>query len=178
MHMQSPSSDARKAYAIGIGICTIVLLVFAIFAATLPTYAANGSFGLEDAAPAALKSQSTIPVIIGRIISAALSIVGIVFLFLMIFAGLRWMTARGNQTHAEAAKDTILRAVIGLIIVAGAYAITSFVISRITAATDTGSSSSSSSGTAVTTVPCDSSADCGGKACIEVEPEVKFCASN
>lgn len=136
METRSPSLDARKAYAIGLGICAVVLIAFAAFAAIEPTYAA--SFGLDAATPSDLKKVgSSLPVIIGRVISAALGLVGVVFLVLMLYAGARWMTARGNAEYAEKAKDTITRAIIGLIIIASAYAITGFVINRLTTAAET-----------------------------------------
>jgi hypothetical protein len=86
----------------------------------------------------------------------------------MLYAGLMWMTARGDATKAEKAKDTIMRAVIGIIIIASAYAITSFVISRVTDP-DAGPGSSSSSttpdfGTCVPGKTCTEAtvlADCG-----------------
>jgi len=162
METHSPSSDARRIYAIGIGICAVVLIGFALVAAVEPTYAA---FGLEDAAPAVLKSQSSVPKIIGNVVKAGLGLVGVVFLILMIYAGIRWMTARGNATFAENAKDTITRAVIGLIIVASAYAITSFVISKVAAGTESSGSSSSSS--CVQDKACEAAPDCGGGSCVD-----------
>ena len=41
------------------------------------------------------------------------------------------MTARGEEEKVEKAKDTITRAIIGLIIVVGAYAIWSFIFSNL-----------------------------------------------
>ena len=45
----------------------------------------------------------------------------------MIYGGFVWMTARGNTQAVDTAKDLIYSAVIGLIIVLAAYAITTFV---------------------------------------------------
>lgn len=64
---------------------------------------------------------------IGQIVGTILSFVGVVFLILIIYAGLQWMTSRGNQQEVEKSKDLIIAAVIGLIIVLGAYAITAFI---------------------------------------------------
>lgn len=69
--------------------------------------------------------------IIGAGISAALALIGVVFLVLMIYAGFKWMTARGEEEKVEKAKDTITRAIIGLIIVIGAYAIWAFIYSKL-----------------------------------------------
>lgn len=68
-------------------------------------------------------------VIAAVIIKAFLGLLGIIFLVLMIYGGYVWMMARGNEQEAERAKNIMQRAVIGLIIIIGAYAITAFVFS-------------------------------------------------
>jgi ABC-type nickel/cobalt efflux system permease component RcnA len=65
---------------------------------------------------------------IGNIIKIVLSFLGIIFLVLIIQAGYLWMTAQGDQAKVQKAKDIMERAVIGLIIVVGAYAISEYVI--------------------------------------------------
>lgn len=62
----------------------------------------------------------------GSLIGAVLSFVGVIFLILMIYAGILWMTAGGNQEQVSKAKNLITSSIIGLIIVFGAYAITSY----------------------------------------------------
>ncbi len=68
---------------------------------------------------------------IGSIIGVVLSFVGVIFLILMIYAGLVWMTAQGNQEQVNKAKDLMINAIIGLIIVLAAYAITAFIGTRL-----------------------------------------------
>jgi hypothetical protein len=63
---------------------------------------------------------------IGQIIGAVLAFVGVLFLLLIIYAGITWMTAAGNETTITKAKTLIINATIGLIIILAAYAITSF----------------------------------------------------
>lgn len=65
--------------------------------------------------------------IIGKVIGVVLSFVGVIFLILIIYAGFTWMLARGNEAEAKKAKDLMFDAVIGLIIILAAYAITAFV---------------------------------------------------
>lgn len=65
---------------------------------------------------------------IGSILTVIFSILGIVFMLLTIYAGIKWMTAQGNNSQIDAAKDTITRAIIGLVIVIVAYGITYFII--------------------------------------------------
>lgn len=65
--------------------------------------------------------------IAGIAVRAFLSLLGVIFLILIIYAGYNWMTAAGDEQKVTKAKDTLTRAVIGLIITLGAYAIWYFV---------------------------------------------------
>ncbi|MBI5732118.1 MAG: hypothetical protein HY982_02035 [Candidatus Magasanikbacteria bacterium] len=64
---------------------------------------------------------------VGDIIRIALILVGVIFLLLTVYGGYIWMLAREDESEAKKAKDIITRAVIGLVIVLAAYAITYFV---------------------------------------------------
>lgn len=66
--------------------------------------------------------------IVGQVIQAILSILGIIFLAFMVYAGITWMTAQGDEQKAMKAKKIIEEAIVGLILVIIAYAITYFVI--------------------------------------------------
>jgi len=68
---------------------------------------------------------------IGFWVKLALSVVGITFFILMIYAGMRWMLAQGEEESVKKARSTIIMAVIGLMIVVSAYAITQFVTTRV-----------------------------------------------
>ncbi|MFA5184543.1 MAG: hypothetical protein WC456_03380 [Patescibacteria group bacterium] len=67
----------------------------------------------------------------GQIIGLILSFVGVLFLGLMIYAGIKWMTANGNDQTVTEAKHMIINASIGIIIVFAAYAITAFLGSEV-----------------------------------------------
>ena len=70
-----------------------------------------------------------IGVIAANLIKAFLSILGIIFLILIVYGGYIWMMSRGNEQEVEKAKQIIQRAIIGLIIIVAAYVITVFVFS-------------------------------------------------
>ncbi len=72
---------------------------------------------------------------VGQIIGIALSLVGVIFLVLMVYGGFMWMTAGGESEKVKKAKTLITNAVIGLIIITAAYMITNFVLSRVLEAT-------------------------------------------
>ena len=133
---------------------------------------ASAQFGLgEAAAPAGLKNPG-VPALIGRILKALLGFVGTLFLILMIYAGFLYMTARGDSKKVDQAKQMITGAIIGIVIVAGSYAITDFVIKSITGQATQGSGSDSGSG-ADTGIPlggtCHNTSDCQGTAVCENE---------
>jgi len=90
-----------------------------------------GEVGSGEAGPYVKADATTISEIIGTAVSAFLALLGVIFLVLMLYAGYHWMTARGEEEKVEKAKDTITRAIIGLIIVVGAYAIWSFIFSNL-----------------------------------------------
>lgn len=58
-------------------------------------------------------------------------IVGAVSVIMLIIGGLRYVISQGNKENVTQAKDTILYAVIGIIVAILAYAIVNFVISSI-----------------------------------------------
>lgn len=64
---------------------------------------------------------------VGGVVGLILSFVGIIFLILTVYAGLMWMTAQGNAGQVDKAKDLLINAIIGLVIVTAAYSITIFI---------------------------------------------------
>lgn len=61
------------------------------------------------------------------LIQILLSIIGVLFLILMIWGGFIWMNSRGVESEVTRAKDIIRNSIIGLIIIIAAYAITNFI---------------------------------------------------
>lgn len=64
---------------------------------------------------------------IGSLVSIFLGALGVVFSILFIVAGYHWMMAGGDTAKIDKAKDTMWRAIIGLLIIIGAYAIQQYV---------------------------------------------------
>jgi len=92
---------------------------------------ATGDTG--DNGPYAAADENTLPETVGIIINAALSLLGIIFIVLIIYAGYNWMTASGNEQNVEKAKKTITSCVIGLIIVLCSWAIWTFLLENLIA---------------------------------------------
>ena len=71
----------------------------------------------------------TIPGVVARIISNVLPIIGALFLAFFIWGGTQYLTAGGDDTKVKKARQTLLNAAIGMMIVMGAYAIVYNIIS-------------------------------------------------
>ena len=64
----------------------------------------------------------------GQIIAGFLALLGVAFLAYTVYAGWLWLTAAGNDEQITKAKRILRAALMGMIIVLGAYLITRFVI--------------------------------------------------
>lgn len=65
---------------------------------------------------------------VGKILLLAFSFVGLIFMALVIYAGIQWMTAQGNTSQVSKAKDTLIKSIVGLVIIMAAYGITFLVV--------------------------------------------------
>lgn len=60
---------------------------------------------------------------LGLIVNTVLSLLGVVFIVLIVISGFKWMTAGGNEKQVEDARKNITNAIIGLVITVSSYAI-------------------------------------------------------
>ena len=85
-------------------------------------------------------------VIIGRIINVVLSFCGIILLCYFIYAGFLWMTASGDSKKVDKAKDILKNAIIGMLVLVTSYALSSYVLSALTAVTTGANTAGSAKG--------------------------------
>lgn len=125
---------------------TILIIFNTIFCFSSTVYALNlqDAFGVSDgsatdpldsmagAAGYKIDSATDIYDTVSFVIQIVLSLLGVIFLVLLIYGGFLWMTARGNEQQVEKAKEVMYSAIIGLMIVLGAYAISTFVLTSLT----------------------------------------------
>lgn len=121
----------------------LIAIFFAALPALLPVSLAlaqgtSGNFGADvtrnvanDVLQTRGTASETIAVIAGEILGTLLSFLGIVFMLLIVAGGFMWMTARGNDAQVKKALGLITTAVVGLIIIMSAYAITTFIADNI-----------------------------------------------
>lgn len=84
--------------------------------------------------------------IIGRIINIVLGFVGIILLVMLLYAGYLWMTSGGEADKVDQAKRIIRNALIGLVIIVSAFAITSFILDQLTGAIGGGGTTTGAGG--------------------------------
>lgn len=87
---------------------------------------AQDRFGINYGTGAGLGTRD-VRSTIAALINTALSILGVVFLVIAVVGGARWMMAAGSEEQVESGKKAISQAVIGLLIVFVAFAVTRFV---------------------------------------------------
>ena len=68
--------------------------------------------------------------IIKNVINTILVVLGMVAVIMIIIGGIRYTTSNGDASAVKGAKDTILYAVVGLIVAILSYAIVNFVLGR------------------------------------------------
>lgn len=94
--------------------------------------------GLNEVGATVVLPSTDPRVIVARVINVALGLIGLVLLVLILYAGFTWMTAGGDAEKIDRAKKTLRNAIIGLVIVLSAWAITTFVINSLLQATTGG----------------------------------------
>ena len=80
---------------------------------------------------AGITGETSLPLIIGRIVKIIISLLGLVAAVIIIIGGFKWMTSAGNEEKITAAKKLMINGLIGLILVILAYAIATFIITQL-----------------------------------------------
>jgi len=111
-----------------------IFYFFMTFLSLIPLQIASASpwSMLEDAGNSA-QYNTTVGIedyytLVGRFISFFLSIIGIIFVCLFVYAGYTWLMARDNAQSVDKAKALMQNSVIGLLITLSAYSIAWFVL--------------------------------------------------
>ena len=68
---------------------------------------------------------------VGHITSTLLTVAGAIAVIIIIIGGISYVTSTGDSSRIKLAKDTILYAIIGLVVITIAYAVVHFVIGSI-----------------------------------------------
>jgi hypothetical protein len=69
----------------------------------------------------------TLPNIVSGLIRGSLVVAAIVFFFILVIGGIRWIASGGDKAATEGARNQITAALIGLVIVFAAWAIVALI---------------------------------------------------
>jgi hypothetical protein len=119
---------------------TLALAVAVAFPAV--TLAQGGGsddpFGMEAAGSDLVLSggeDTDLRTTIGNLINVVLGFLGIIAVIVVLIGGFKYMLSGGSEEKTTAARQMIVSGIIGLAIILSAWAITTFVISQLMAAT-------------------------------------------
>lgn len=89
------------------------------------------SIGAGAACSTACNTNSTVGSIFANVASVLVFLVGAISIIMIIIGALRYVLSNGDSKAAGDAKNTILYAVVGLVVSVAAYAIEKFVVGAI-----------------------------------------------
>ncbi|MDB5183848.1 MAG: rane protein of unknown function [Candidatus Saccharibacteria bacterium] len=75
--------------------------------------------------------QDDFKTLMGKIINTLLIVLGMIAVIMIVIGGIRYTTSNGDSAQIKSAKDTILYAVVGLVVAIMAYAIVNFVLASV-----------------------------------------------
>lgn len=114
------------------------LIASILFITFLPVDAFAFDMSITDGAAAARGTDHVADLfgstgVITTVTNVLLFIIGAISVIMIIIGGLRYAVSGGNTANVTAAKNTILYAIVGLVIALFAYAMINFVITSFTA---------------------------------------------
>jgi len=113
------------------GFLTIFLFSFLTLVSVQAAYNFGEESGIKttgDKAGYDVVTATSVEGVIGQVVLAGLSLVGIAFLGFLIYGGITWMTARDNEEKVKKANAIIMAAILGLIVTLAAYVLTYFLV--------------------------------------------------
>lgn len=126
----------------------LLLMITALVSILAPTFVATSVFAADTAAKDAIcqgigyaggstdcsesKDGISVQGLVKKIIDILSLLVGIVAVIMIIIGGFKYIISSGDSANISSAKNTILYAIIGLVIVAFAQLIVKFVINKVT----------------------------------------------
>lgn len=108
--------------AVGIGMVATPAYAACTSAATCVKQGANTAGGSS--------SKVDLGTLIKTVVNVLLYILGAIAVIMIVIGGIKYTTSNGDSSSVQSAKNTILYAVVGLIVALMAYAIVNFVIEQ------------------------------------------------
>jgi hypothetical protein len=117
--------------ALFLGIGGVLLAPVALAASTSPQSTVCTTLGSNAACSSTPANGVDISNLAVDIINILSIVVGVVAVFMIIIAGIRFITSNGDSNNVSSARSTIIYAIVGLVVVALAQVIVQFVLGRL-----------------------------------------------
>ncbi len=82
--------------------------------------------------------ESDVRVIVGQVIQGALSVAGTLALLMVVYGGILWLTDMGKGEQVKKGKDILIWATLGILLIAGAYVLTTAIFNAVLTGSVTG----------------------------------------
>ena len=115
-----------------VGLLVITTMAFSVGLIAPISVSAAGELNEGATAAHNADTPTSLTKVIGDITNVALFIIGAVSVLMLIYGGIRYTISGGDEKAITSAKNTILYAVIGIVVAVAAYAIVNFVITALT----------------------------------------------
>jgi hypothetical protein len=121
----------------------IIIVLLSLLCLATPVLASSGMGQSlnKTAEQVGINQYQNLTVLIAGIVQSLLGLLGVIFVVLLIYGGVIWMTSMADPKKIEKAKSIIKASIIGLLIIVSAYSIAYFITSRLENATTTRSNS-------------------------------------
>ena len=107
------------------------LLVCSFVAAPVPVYAIETGCSLNSNSEPCKASTDLVGGILKNVINVMLYLAGTIAVIMVVIGGIRYITSDGDSSKANQAKNTIIYAVVGIVVSLMSFAIVNFVIGRV-----------------------------------------------
>ena len=108
----------------------VAIAIVVMGACAVPVMAGSGlTDGINDTGLSG--GTADLPTIVKTVINVILYILGILAVVFIIYGGIKYTMSGGDSAKVKSAKDTIMYAVVGLIVAILAYAIVNFAITSV-----------------------------------------------
>ncbi len=119
-------------------------LFFSALAALLPLAALAieakdaviGGLGVTADRSGLQTSQTDLPTIAGLVVNSLFTVIGVIFLTVILIGGYTWMTAGGDEEKIKKAKGWIVNGINGMIVIFLAYALVYVILLALKGATE------------------------------------------
>ena len=119
----------KKIFTVSLALLLLITFAYTpIFAASISDQIVSGG---QKAGQAAKYKDSLFATDLINFLNILLTLIGIIFLALMIYGGYIWMLARGNTEEVTKAKTILKQAVVGFLVIVLSRILTEFILLQI-----------------------------------------------